>query len=118
MKQLLQEIRNQPPHIREIFMWLCVVISFSVVSFFWFQSTAKEFVALVNPEKAEASRALAQQNQKVQPSLLGNIGSTLITAKAGFYQLFSLDAGGTIKFSNFYHKDLVPPRLFPTSKDR
>lgn len=116
--KLLDEIRSQPDHIREIFMWLCVVITFSIVSFFWFQSTAKEFVALVNPEKAEANRVFAQQNQKAQSALLGNIGSTLATAKADFYQLFGIAAGRTIQFSNFFHRDSVPPRLFPTSKNK
>ena len=60
MKRLLEEIRSQPAHIREIFMWSCVVIVFSMVGFVWFKQTTKQFVALMHPEEAQ-ERALAEK---------------------------------------------------------
>lgn len=61
--KLLQEIRQQPLHIRHLFMWTSVVISFSLVGFFWFQSTKDNVVALLNPKAAQEAqtRQLAQQ---------------------------------------------------------
>ena len=56
--KLLQEIRNQPEHIRHIMMWLCVVTSFSVVALVWFRTTQARLVAMLNsPERLEAPAA-------------------------------------------------------------
>src|SRR3989344_4996755 len=78
MRSILNEIREQPEHIRHIFMWLCVVITFSVIGFVWFRSTSKQFVALMHPEEAQ-ERALAEkegtlrQAQGKQPSPFATI---------------------------------------------
>lgn len=66
MKNILDEIRQQPPHIREIFMWLCVIIVFSVVGFAWFRTTAKQFVALLHPEQNQ-ERVFAQRKETQSP---------------------------------------------------
>ncbi|HLC99894.1 MAG TPA: hypothetical protein VJC11_02955, partial [Patescibacteria group bacterium] len=60
--KLLDEIREQPLHIRKIFMWTLVVITFSFIGYAWFDSTQKDFVALLNRDSvpAEQERALAQ----------------------------------------------------------
>ncbi len=119
MKSLLEEIRNQPQHIREVFMWLCVVITFSMVSFFWFQSTAKEFVAIVNPEQARADRALVQKNSSDQPSVLATISQSASTLKASVLEILGLNKDNTVEFTgSFYRSDPVPPSLFPASKDK
>ena len=67
--KLLHEIRQQPLHIRHLFMWTSVVIAFSLVGFFWFQSTKDNVVALLNPKQAQEaqSRQLAQ-NQQINKS--------------------------------------------------
>lgn len=57
---LLQEIRKQPEHARHIMMWLCVVITFSLVGFVWFKSTQEKFVAMLNPQ---ATPEAPDQNQ-------------------------------------------------------
>src|SRR5689334_19315678 len=117
MRQLVREIRSQPQHIREIFMWLCVVVSFSIVSYFWFQSTSKQFVAFVNPEKVEAERIYAENQKKSEPSLLGNISQSLSSLKSNFSGLLGFGSN-TIEFPNNYEKDKVSPNLFPVSKDK
>ena len=56
--KLLQEIRNQPEHIRHIMMWLCVVITFSLVALVWFRTTEARLVAMLHPsETLEAPAA-------------------------------------------------------------
>src|SRR3989338_7416144 len=53
--KLLQEIRQQPEHIRHIMMWLCVVTTFSLVALVWFRTTQQRLVAMLHPaEKLEA----------------------------------------------------------------
>lgn len=87
MRSILDEIRNQPEHIRHIFMWLCVVITFSVVGFVWFRSTSRQFVALMNP-KAEQERILAEKNKPKQPSPFATIFSAWDNLRANISELF------------------------------
>lgn len=61
MKSLLREIRQQPPHIRKLFMWTSVVITFSLVGYIGFRQTSQNFVALLNPGDA------AKQEEAVPP---------------------------------------------------
>ncbi len=56
--RLLQEIRQQPEHIRHIMMWLCVVTIFSLVALVWFRTTQQRLVAMLHPaERLEAPAA-------------------------------------------------------------
>jgi len=74
---LLDEIRKQPEHIRHTFMWLCVVIVFSLVSFVWFRATQQTFVAMLHPQEIqqlkEESR-LAQAGGSPLANLWGSLG--------------------------------------------
>lgn len=47
--KLLEEIRNQPEHIRHVMMWLCVVTTFSFVALVWFRTTETRLVAMLHP---------------------------------------------------------------------
>ncbi|MEK7616408.1 MAG: hypothetical protein AAB420_04370 [Patescibacteria group bacterium] len=51
--KLLDEIRRQPLHIRHLFMWTMVVITFSLVGFAWFSETQNDFVALLGGKEQE-----------------------------------------------------------------
>ena len=53
--KLLDEIRQQPHHIRKIFMWSMVAISFSIVGLTYVNSTKKQIVALMNPQDAPST---------------------------------------------------------------
>lgn len=88
MKGILDEIKQQPPHIREIFMWVCVVITFSIIGYAWFRVTTKQFVALLNPEQAEETRALAQE--KTAPLPFATILTALKDLRANIFELFDL----------------------------
>ena len=42
-------------------MWMCVLITFSVIGFAWFRSSTKQFVALLNPSAdLPTSQAVAE----------------------------------------------------------
>lgn len=62
MKSLIREIRQQPLHIRKIFMWTFVVITFSGIGYLGFQQTTGNFVALLNPKTAAEQEAVPDTN--------------------------------------------------------
>ena len=68
---MLKEIRKQPEHIREIFMWLCVTIVFSFVLLTGFRQTEERLVALVNPELQEDTNQLADKKEASPLAVLG-----------------------------------------------
>ncbi len=118
MKSLLEEIREQPPHIREVFMWVCVVITFSVVSFAWFRSTTKQIIAMVNPDQVEVSSGLAQNT-----SPFATIFSSVKDLQANIGELFNFANKSTsleIQGSNTTQtKNLpLPPQKLPLSKNK
>lgn len=114
---MLDEIRSQPPHIREIFMWACVVIVFSVVGFVWFRSTSKQFVALLHPEEAE-ERALAEKNSDSnqadagQPSPFATIFESISDLRANISELLT----GSKKDLYFINEQLIPKDVTPPHK--
>lgn len=116
MKSILDEIRQQPEHIRHIFMWVCVVIVFSVVGFIWFRQTTKQFVALLHPEEAEV-RALAEKNKPKQPSPFATIFGTIGDLRANISELLggpkpSLDVNGGASTT----EEQLPPQKLPLSQ--
>ena len=118
MGGILHEIKQQPEHIRKAFMWVLVVITFSVVGFVWFRNTEKRFVALLNPEQAQESRALAEKTKAQTPSPFATIFSSWDDLKANISELFlgrqsnfSVDNGRTGP-----KEEPLPPQKLPLSK--
>lgn len=116
MKSLLEEIRQQPEHIRHIFMWTMVVITFSVVGFVWFRQTTKQFVALLHPEE-EQQRVLAEKNKPQQPSPFATIFNSLRDLQANISELLagskqSLDVNNNPSAPN---DKQLPPQKLPLS---
>lgn len=117
MKSLLDEIRQQPEHIRHMFMWLCVVITFSVIGFVWFRSTSRQFVALMHPEVAQ-ERVLAEKNEPKQPSPFATIFSVWSNLRANISELLtgpesSLEINNGV---NGAEKTEVPPQKLPLAE--
>lgn len=118
MKKVIEEIRAQPEHIRHIFMWVCVVIVFSVVGFVWFRNTEKRFIALLNPEQAQEERALAEKTKTQIPSPFATIFNAWKDLRANISELilgkqseFSVDKGG------IGSKEVpLPPQKLPLSE--
>jgi cytosine/uracil/thiamine/allantoin permease len=118
MKSLLKEIREQPEHIRHIFMWVCVVIVFSVIGFIWFRNTEKRFVALLNPEQAQEERALAEKTKNQSPSPFATIFSAWSNLKANISELI---LGKHLEFDvnnsrTGLEEKQLPPQKLPLSE--
>lgn len=129
MKSILKEIKEQPSHIREMFMWLCVIIVFSVVGFVWFTSTAKQFVALVNPEQAAQDQALAQNSQPANGDNNQSPFATIALSFKGISASISELLGFVGNTNNFEIKnnqsetanngvEIIEPQKLPLSKDK
>lgn len=119
--KLWEEIKQQPPHIREMFMWTFVVITFSIVGFVWMRSTTKQFLALVNPEYAEQSRVLAEEQDKTE-SPFATIFVAFKNLRADIGQLFDFSKRGNdfevIKNQRTESADSVEAQELPLSGDR
>lgn len=114
---LLHEIKKQPEHIKGIFVWLCVVITFSLVSFVWFRSTQRRFVALLHPERIEEQIRLAQGIEKA-PSPLQGLANSFSILRASLGELF---AGQKMFDPQDLSEDNQPemrPGLLPVVKER
>ncbi len=119
MKQLIKEIRQQPEHIRHVFMWVLVLITFSVVGFTWFRSTQKKIVALLNPEAAQAEQALAANSKPQEFSPFATIGNSLNDLKANISELFGgqqLDLNANN--ATLGNQEILPPQTLPVEGDK
>jgi hypothetical protein len=121
MKSILQEIKEQPPHIREMFMWVCVVITFSVIGFAWFKSTTKQFVALLNPEEVQETRAIAKE----QPSPFATLALSFKDLTASVARLFDFSSDNNLEIINIpnlpkaeINRPTVLPQKLPLSGEK
>ena len=107
---MLKEIRNQPEHIRALFMWLSVFIVFSLVVFVWANSFQQKLAFLLNSEKEET----------VNPeSPLAVIGGGLNDLRATIIDLFGLASGQKNQIEvidNLEKRFKVEPKLLPLSE--
>lgn len=123
MRSILEEIRQQPQHIREVFMWTCVVIVFSVIGFVWFRQTTRQFVALLHPEEAK-ERALAEgkertlrQAQGKQPSPFATIFDSVSGLRANLSELLGGSKPLNVNNGNGQTTlEEVPPQKLPISE--
>lgn len=116
-KGILEEIRSQPPHIREVFMWMSVVIVFSVVGFSWFKTTSKQFVALVNPDQAQQNADMLAEDQNKSILPFATISKSWKSLSAGILELFDF----TQKTNNIQIENKQPevkPNLLPLAGDK
>lgn len=110
---MLKEIRNQPEHIRALFMWLSVFIVFSLVIFVWANSFQQKLALLLNPEeKTETAK---------QESPLAVISGGLNDLRATIVDLFGLASGRKNELeikSNLEDRfgSKIEPNLLPVSE--
>jgi cytosine/uracil/thiamine/allantoin permease len=117
MRGLLNEIRQQPEHIRHVFMWVCVVIIFSVVGFVWFRNTERRFVALLNPEQAREERMLAEKIKTQTPSPFATISGAWNELKANISELFAgAQPGFEINNKILPTEEPISPQKLPLSE--
>ncbi|OGN27556.1 MAG: hypothetical protein A3A33_05040 [Candidatus Yanofskybacteria bacterium RIFCSPLOWO2_01_FULL_49_25] len=109
--KLLDEIRQQPEHIRHIFMWTMVVLSFSIIGFVWFQSKSRQVVALLNPEKAQQDEARNLAANDKSPSPFAAIGNSFKDLTANISALWKKSSPALLQ--NYSAITPVPPRPLP-----
>ena len=103
IKKLVKEIREQPLHIRKLFMWTSVVITFSLVGFVWLNDTKKDVVALLNG----GSNPAQEIEQKQPSSPFAAIGKAFGSLRANMGELF----GGKSTPTPEPTKTILPQRL-------
>jgi len=109
---ILKDIRQQQPHIREIFMWVSVVITFSVIGYFGFRNVGSDFVAMVDPDRIEQKQDTAIAEVEID-SPFALIGDTFGDLGATISGVFTDNEDDTIKFKN--NNVPVPPQRLPTN---
>ena len=85
MKRVINHIRSQPHHVREIATILCTVVVVVIVVWVWFSSFQKNIYTLLNPDQQSQDKVFAQESK----SLFGSILETLSDGKAQISSLFS-----------------------------
>jgi len=87
MRKIINEIRNQPQHVRKLATILCTIAVVAVVALIWFQSFQNNIYTLLNPEQqTEAQDKLFAQESK---SLFGSIIQVFSNGKAQISDFFS-----------------------------
>jgi len=112
--RLIKEINKQPEHIRELFMWLFVIIIFSLVLVAGVRDTNRRIVALVNPQDNIVGSTEVAENNAQSPfaSIAGYFGGL----KASIADIFNFDLiSGVI---NNKADSEVSPALLPVSGDK
>src|SRR5258708_11021835 len=98
MKKLIHQIRQQPPHVRELASLLCTIAVVAAVGFVWFHSFQHDIYAMLNPgdQKDAQDQYFAAQSK----SLFGSIFDTLSAGKAQISDLLSGKGSVTTVKSN------------------
>lgn len=109
--KLLDEIRQQPLHIRKIFMWCMVVITFSMVGLWYANSTKNQIVALLNtnPPAGTQNSAVAEESQGSSPFAL--MARTLRDLRAQISSFFARETPTLLPPRNTAAP--VPPQQLP-----
>jgi hypothetical protein len=116
-KSIWQEIKEQPDHIREVFMWVCVIAVFSVIGFSWFRSTSKQLVALVNPEQAQQDQ-IASAKEDSTSSPFATISKSWKSLTANIGELFNFTQKSNDIQINSKRLPVVEPNVLPLSADK
>lgn len=109
---MLREIRQQPPHIRALFMWLSVFIVFSLVVFVWFKSFEQKLAYLINSDKES-------ETQTTQESPFSVIGTSFNDLRATILDLFGLARGTkeeTKVIDDLEKRFKIEPKLLPVAE--
>ena len=85
---LLNDIRKQPRHVREIMFGLCVVISVSLIGMIWFRSFEEDVFVLLNTDEAVRAKFYAERekNAPIYANMINAVGGL----RATFYETLGL----------------------------
>lgn len=81
---LLEEIRKQPAHIREVMFWFSVVITVSLAGMVWFRSFEEDLFVMMNPEPEKQEQFYAERAKRT-PVVYANVTKALGGLRATMY---------------------------------
>ena len=111
--KLFKEIQGQPEHIKEVFVWLCAIIVFSVVLLAGFRQTEEKLVALINPEVFKGEETFIAKEESKLPSPLASFGEYFKSLRASVTDIFNFKGGtNEVEVKNDIKSD-IPPALLP-----
>lgn len=93
---LLDDIRNQPKHIREMMFAFCVIITVSLVGLIWFRSFEEDLFVLINPDPEKQAQFYANRDKNT-PVLLASFNNTLATLRGAVSEIFLLGSDNVDK---------------------
>ncbi len=101
-------------------MWVMVSLTFSFVGFLWFNSTAKQFVALLNPgEVQQDTRNLADKSNNKTEKPFATILDSFKGLTANISELFSFKQSGSLEITNsLSNTKPVEPQKLPLSGNK
>ena len=111
---LLEEIRKQPVHVRELLFGLSTLLTVLVVGLVWLSSFQRDVYALLNPSPEDQQQFAAQAQQALP--LRAAIGTFMSTLRASIYNL--LDLEGVKKQIDAPRKESSGIHTLPTAETR
>lgn len=109
MRKIIREIRQQPLHVRKIFVWTLTTLTFSLVVIGWAGSTQKRVVAMLNgPQKTSEQTEVANK----QPSPFAAIKKSFKDLSAAINEFWS----NREEFSPSKFQKSVAQSPLPTNK--
>lgn len=118
---MIKKIREQPEHIRAIFVWLFVFISFSLIFSIWFRSLNTKLSFLLNPteenikktKKEKSPYALIKENiSNLTSSLLG-----LLNLKENKIEIINNNINKG-KDKKILRPVIIKPNILPLSEEK
>lgn len=91
---LLDDIRNQPKHIREMMFAFCVIITVSLVGLVWFRSFEEDLFVLINPDPEKQAQFYVNRDKNT-PALIASFNGTLATLRGAVSEIFLLGSDNT-----------------------
>jgi len=116
MQRVINHVRRQPDHVRELWATGCTLVVVLAIAAFWFHSFEDNVYALLNPSDVPADN---QSQFAVNPlSLFGFIGDAISSSKAQILNLFdhSSDSGTTTNSNPVISSQPSQPHPLPLTK--
>src|SRR3989344_8703925 len=89
---LLDDIRNQPRHMREIMFGFCVVITISLVGLIWFRSFEEDLFVLLNTDPKKQEQFFAERDKNT-PALVASMRTSYEGLRAAISAVLLLESG-------------------------
>ena len=111
MRKILHEIHQQPLHVRKVFAWTLIIISFLIVGAVWLKSTTSNIAEMLDINKKEA---VAKKPDKKEESPFSAIGKSIGDLKANISELWSNRSEFDLeKFQQNAEEEPIPTQKLP-----